>query len=251
MEFELAMRFGLLLARPGMLIAATPVVGGPFAPTHVRIGLAMLLALLSMPVVPVPQVASAGALVLVVGRELVIGLAMAMGLRAMVAGAQLGGHLSGSQLMLSYGSTIDPQGGVRSTLLAMLYGNLVLLTFLAINGHHMLLRGLAESYAALPIGAGTVDPSVAQGVMRLLGAVFVFGVRVAAPIIVVMLVVELGMGIVSRGAPSLNLMAVGMPIRLIVGLLAVAAVVPQLPALVRRFTEFFTAIAWQLTQGFR
>lgn len=251
MEFELAMRFGLLLVRPGMLIAATPVVGGPFAPTHVRIGLAMLLAVLSMPVVPVPAVRAAGEIALVAARELVIGLALAMGLRAMVAGAQLGGHLTGSQLMLSYGSTVDPQGGVRSTLIAMLYGNLVLLTFLAINGHHMLLRGLTESYVALPMGGGVVDPSVVQGVMRLLGAVFIFGVRVAAPIIVVMLVVEVGMGIVSRGAPSLNLMAVGTPIRLIVGLLAVAAVVPQLPALVRRFTEFFAAIAWQLAQGFR
>jgi flagellar biosynthetic protein FliR len=251
MEFALALRFGLLLARPGMLVAAAPVLGGAFAPVQVRIGLAMLCALLLVPAVPVPALTSLGDLTLILARELAIGLAMAMGLRAMLAGAQLGGHLTGSQLMLSYGSTIDPQGGVRSTMLAMLYGNLVLLTFLAIDGHHMLLRGLMASYTELPVGGGGIDPSIAQSVMRLLGSVFTFGVRTAAPVIVVMLIVEVGMGIVSRGAPALNLMAIGTPIRLIVGLLAIAAIVPQLPALVRRFTPFFTELAWQLVQGFR
>jgi len=251
MEFGLALRFALLLARPGMLIAAAPVLGGAFAPTYVRIGLVMLCAVLLVPAVPVPAIASLGALALILARELGIGLALAMGLRAMLAGAQLGGHLTGTQLMLSYGSTIDPQGGVRSTLLATLYGNLVLLTFLAVDGHHMLLRGLMTSYAELPIGGGGIDASIAQSVMQLLGAVFTFGARVAAPVIVVMLIVELGLGIVSRGAPVLNVMALGTPIRLIVGLLVIAAVVPLLPALVRRVTPYFTELAWQLAQGLR
>jgi flagellar biosynthetic protein FliR len=251
MDSEIAFRFGLLLARPGMLIAATPVVGGAFVPPLVRIGLAVLLAALSMATVPVPQATSLGALTLFAGRELAIGLAMAMGVRAMVAGAELGGYLMGSQLMLSYGSTIDPQGGVRSTVLATIYSNLVLLTFLAIDGHHMLLRGLAQSYATLPIGTGAVDPSIAQSVMRLLGAVFVFGVRVAAPVIVVMLVVDAALGIISRGAPALNLMTLGTPIRLSVGLLVIAAVVSQMPALVRHFTAFFVELGWRLAQGLR
>lgn len=250
MDADLAFRFGLLLARPGMLIAATPVVGSAFVPTIVRIGLAMLLAVLSIASVPVPAIASLGGLTLLVMRELAIGLALAMGVRALVAGAELGGYLMGSQLMLSYGSTVDPQGGVRSTVLATIYTNLVLLTFLAIDGHHMLLRGLAQSYETVPIGAGVIDVSIVQGVMRLLGAVFVFGVRVAAPVIVVMLIVEAALGIVSRGAPALNLMALGAPIRLIVGLLTVAAVVPQLPALVRRFTAFFLELGWGLAQAF-
>lgn len=250
MDADIAFRFGLLLARPGMLIAATPVVGSAFVPPIVRIGLTVLLAVLSIASVPVPAIVSLGGLLLLVARELAIGLAMAMGVRALVAGAELGGYLMGSQLMLSYGSTVDPQGGVRSTVLATIYTNLVLLTFLAIDGHHLLLRGLAQSYETVPIGAGVIDASIVQGVMRLLGAVFVFGVRVAAPVIVVMLIVEAALGIVSRGAPALNLMALGTPIRLIVGLLTIAAVVPQLPALVRRFTAFFMELGWRLAQAF-
>jgi len=251
MDLGLIVRMGLLIARPGMLIVGAPVFGGNFAPTHVRVGLALLIAIILLPVVAVPSVVTLSGLLLILARELAIGLALSLGLRALVAGAELGGHLSGSQLMLSYGSTIDPQGGVRSTIIATLYGNMTLLTFFAINGHHALLRGLTSSYTAIPIGLGAINESLARSVMQLLGVVFVFGLRLAAPVIVVMLIVELGTGLISRAAPSLNLQAVGTPIRLLVGLMTVAAVVPLVPGLSARFVNITAELALQVARAFR
>ena len=80
-----------------------------------RIGLAIVVAVLLLPAVPPETYASTSSLFLVVAREMAIGLVMALALRAVLAGAELGGHLTGSQLMLSYGSVVDPQGGVRSS----------------------------------------------------------------------------------------------------------------------------------------
>jgi flagellar biosynthetic protein FliR len=251
MDVDVFVRLGLVLARPGMLIAAAPVFGGHFAPAHVRIGLAMILSFILMPVVEVPPVATLAGIVMVVARELAIGLAMALGIRALIAGAELGGHLAGSQLMLSYGSTIDPQGGVRNTVLATLYGNLALLTFFAVNGHHALVRALSASYAAIPIGGGAIDSSLATSVMRLLGLVFTFGLRLAAPVVIVMLIVEVATGLISKAAPAVNLMVVGTPIRLIVGLLAVAAVIPMIPQLSSRFATLATEIGLQAARAFR
>ena len=251
MDPELAARFGLLLARPAMLVASVPAFGGQAAPPHARIGLALLLAVLSVPLVPVPAAASLTALGVLVARELAIGLALGLAVRAVLAGAELGGHLTSSQLMLSYGSVVDPQGGARNTLLATLYGNLALFTFFLIDGHHLLLRGLAASYQALPIGVGAIDQSLATSVMRLLGVVFVFGLRLAAPIIVVMLVAELATGLVSKAAPALNLMVVGTPVRLLVGLLAVAAAVSQIPGVTARFVPLALDIARDLAGAFR
>jgi flagellar biosynthetic protein FliR len=251
MDFGLLVRVGLLFARPGMLIMSAPVFGGQFAPTHVRIGLALLVTIILMPVVEVPNIISITELGLVLARELAIGLAFSLSLRALISGAELGGHLTGSQLMLSYGSTIDPQGGVRSTVIAVLYGNLTLLTFFAVNGHHALLRGLTNSYLALPIGMGNVDESLVRGVMQLLGVVFVFGLRLAAPIIVVMLIVELGTGLISRAAPAITLQVIGTPVRILVGLLAVAATVPLVPGLAARFVTIASEIALQIAQAFR
>lgn len=251
MDLDLLVRIGLLVARPSMVVMSAPTFGGQSAPPYVRVGLALLLAVLSLPLVPVPPVPTLAALGVIVLRELAIGLALGLSVRAVLAGAELGGHITSSQLMLSYGSLIDPQGGARNTLLATLYGNLALITFFAINGHHVLLRGLAASYQALPIGVGAIDGTLAASVTRLLGVVFEFGLRLAAPIIVVMLVVELATGLVSKAAPALNLMVVGTPVRLIVGLLVVAAVVPQIPGVTARFVALAIEAGQALARGLR
>lgn len=251
MDFSVLVRIGLVLARPATLIMTAPVFGGAFAPTHVRVGLALLLTIIIMPVVPVPSVVSLTGLVVLLAREIAIGLAMSMSLRALLAGAELGGHITGSQLMLSYGSTIDPQGGVRSTVIATLYGNLALLTFFTINGHHALLRGLTNSYQSIPIGVGSIDPSLARSVMQIFGLVFGFGLRLAAPVVVVMLVVELGSALIARAAPAINLQVIGTPVRIVVGLLAVSAVVSLVPGLSQRFVNVAMEAALQLARGFR
>jgi len=232
-EFSIMAQLGILVARPGALIATAPAFGGAFALPPVRMGLAVVIAVLVAPAVPAASFASTAGLGLVVAREMAIGVLMALALRAVLAGAELGGHLTGSQLMLSYGSVVDPQGGVRNNLIANLYGNLALLTFLAMNGHHALLTALAASYTAIPIGEGGVGASLGGTVVQLLGIIFVLGARLAAPIVVVMLLVEVGTAIMARVAPSLNLLAVAPPIRITVGLLAVAAMAPLVPSIVR------------------
>ena len=80
-------------------------------------------------------------LALVIAREVAIGLSLAFVLRALIAGAEFAGHLSGQQIGFNYGATIDPQSGVRNNMLATLYGSLATLGFLAINGHHAAVAG--------------------------------------------------------------------------------------------------------------
>ena len=74
-------------------------------------------------------------------------------MQALVAGVELAGHLSGYQIGYSYGATIDPMSGVRNNTVTALFGLVAVLTLLSVNGHHAVLRALAASYEALPIGA--------------------------------------------------------------------------------------------------
>ncbi len=250
-EFSVMAQLGILVARPGALIAGAPAFGGAFAPAPVRMGLAIVVAILLVPAVPTAVITSPASLVLVVAREMAIGALLALSLRAIIAGAELGGHLTGSQLMLSYGSVVDPQGGVRNNLVAALYGNLALLTFLAMNGHHMLLRTLAASYEALPIGISGIGPTLGATVVQLLGTIFVLGARLAAPIVVVMLLVEVGTALMARVAPSLNLLAVAPPIRVAVGLIAMAAMVPFVPPIIRAASSTLGDLALRAAGAFR
>ena len=98
-----------------------------------------------------------------------------MSIRALVAAAELAGQLVGFQMGLSYAAIVDPQSGVRNNLLAALYGNIAIITFLLMNGHHAFLRALRDSYDSLPMGVGHIGSSLPAAVMALLGLVFSFG----------------------------------------------------------------------------
>jgi flagellar biosynthetic protein FliR len=217
---------GFLLVRPGTLILSAPAFGGAYAPAPVKVGLTLVLALALLPATPVPLPASTLGVVGVIAREGAIGLALGTAIRALVAAAELAGQLAGFQMGLSYSAIVDPQSGVRNNLLGSLYGNLAMVIFLLVNGHHAFLRALRDSYDALPIGAGQIGASLPQAVIGLLGVVFTFGARLAAPLVAVLVVTELALALVARSAPALNLMVVGAPVRLLIGLILLGLTAP-------------------------
>jgi len=251
MDLSVLERFAMLLVRPGMLVALAPAIGGAQLPTQVKVGLTVLLGLGLLPSVAVPRNLPELTLAVVIAREAVIGLSLAFALRALIAGAEFAGHLSGQQIGFSYGATIDPQSGVRNNMLATLYGLLATLGFLAINGHHTVLRALAQSYAGLPIGGGHIDPSIVASVRDTLGLVFIVGVRLAAPVIVVLLIVELAVGLISRSSPALSFMVIGYPIRLMIGLALLAALIPTIPAVTNSLVDNVLMTGANLARAFR
>jgi flagellar biosynthetic protein FliR len=244
-------RFALLLVRPAMLVMLAPGIGGQHIPSPVKIALTVFIAIGLLPAVRVPSELPDLSLALVVGREMAIGLSLAFVLRALMVGAEFAGHLSGQQIGFSYGATVDPQSGVRNNMLAILYGMLATLGFLAINGHHSLLRALAESYAGLPIGVGHLDPSILQAVRDILALVFVVGLRLAAPIVVVLLVVELAVGLISRTSPALSYMVIGYPIRIIVGMALLAALIGTIPAVTNSLLDTVLTTGANAAKAFR
>ena len=246
-------QFGLLLVRPGMLILVAPIFGGNYAPAPVKIGLTVLIALALMPLVNMPApTENAISIALIVMREAAIGLALGMAVRVFVNAVELAGHMSGFQLGLSYSAIVDPQSGVRNNLIATLYANLVLVTFFLVNGHHAVLRALGASYEQVPLGGGgQVSAALVGTVVEMLGLVFVLGTRLAAPLVLVLLVVELAMGLVSRAAPMLNLMVIGAPLRLLVGLLVLGVMIPMVSRVATGAADAVVQLGMQGAQAFR
>jgi flagellar biosynthetic protein FliR len=244
-------KFGLLLVRPGMLVIGAPVLGGTFAPAPVKVAITVLLALVLAPTVAVPALASDVSLTLLIAREVVIGLSLGLAVRALIAAAELGGHLGGYQIGFSYAATVDPVSGVRNSVITSLYGLLAMLAFFAVNGHHQILRAMVASYEGLPIGGGHLDPSILTGVREILALIFTVGLRLAAPLVLVLLIVELAVGLVSRSAPSLNFMIVGYPVRLLVGLLVLAATVGTVQQVIASVVEGTIDLGLNLAAAFR
>jgi flagellar biosynthetic protein FliR len=249
--FDLAAGLALLLVRPGMIVMATPFFGALNAPTQIRVGLTLLLAVLMAMSAPVPASRPATGLAVVILREIAIGLAIAMAVRVLIGAAEFAGHFIGYQIGLSLGSLIDPQSGVRNNILAMLYANVVVVLCLATNVHHTLIRALRDSYTALPIGFGAIGGSLVSSVADLLGVVFMLGLRISAPVVVVLVLVEFALGLLARVAPSLNVIIAGAPVRIVAGLLVLAASLVGLPALLSRYVPTVFERAAGLAAGFR
>ena len=237
---------GILLVRPGVLVAASPVFGGPFVPMPIRIALTLILAVLMLPAVTLPALGTATAIVVVVGWEVVVGLALALSIRVLVAGAEFAGYVAGFQIGLSYAAVVDPASGMRGNMVSVLYGSLATVSFFGVNGHHALLKALARSYEALPPGVWRVDAGMGAAVVRLLGMVFLVGMQLAMPIVIALLMVEVALGFASRVAPALNLMALGFPIRIGVGLLALATSIHVVPGAVARYAPAAIELASRL-----
>jgi flagellar biosynthetic protein FliR len=242
---------GLLLVRPSTLIMTAPTFGGVFAPAPVKLGLTLFLALALVNQTPVPAIGSAVGIVLVIAREMAIGLALSLATRALMAAAEMGGHLAGFQMGLSYAATIDPASGVRNNVLSTLYSNVAMVAFLLTNTHHAFLRALRDSYERLPIGAGQIGASLPQAITEMLGLVFSFGVRLAAPLIIVLLVAELALALVSRSAPALNLMVVSAPIRLLLGLALLGVVAPAAMGVLNNLSGSVLRLGIHAAEAFR
>lgn len=250
-DLAVVVRFGLLLVRPGMLVMVAPALGGTYAPAPVKVATTVLLALVLAPTVAVSPASTDVSLTLIIAREVVIGLSLGLAVRAIMGAAELGGHLSGYQIGFSYAATIDPVSGVRNSVITSLYGLLAMLAFFAVNGHHQVLRALVASYDGLPIGGGHVNASLLTSVRDILGLIFIVGVRLAAPLVVVLLIVELAVGLMSRSAPALNFMAIGYPVRVVVGLIVLAAMVGTIPQVIATVVDRSLGIGLQLAAAFR
>ncbi|MEO8084653.1 MAG: flagellar biosynthetic protein FliR [Ardenticatenales bacterium] len=250
--FAAAAGFALLLVRPGMIVMGTPFLGALNAPPQVRVGLIAFLAILMAAATPTPVTLPAAGLAIVIVREMAIGMAIALSARVLISGAEFAGQFAGYQIGLSLGALIDPQSGVRNNVLALLYGNLAVVICFATNAHHAVLRALGDSYTMLPLGLGNgIGPSLGTSVGHILGMIFLLGMRIAAPLIVVLLLVELALGLVARVAPSLNVMIAGAPVRVVAGLLVIALTVSGLPTLITRFLPAVLSLSAETVRAFR
>ena len=250
-ELPVLARLALLLVRPGVIVALAPTFGGLYAPARTKVGLTVMLALGLLPSVIVPPAVDAAALGGFIAREFVIGLALGLAVRALVGGVEFAGHLSGQQMGLTYAGTIDPSSGAKNTVVTSMFNMVAVLTLFAIDGHHTILRALAASYTGLPVGDGGVSASLVTSVRETLALVFVTAVRLAAPMVVVLLITEVVIGLISRVTPALSFMVIGYPIRMLLGLFVLGLVVATVPGVVHSLSDRTVRLALDAAAAFR
>ncbi len=227
------------------LIIAEPVLGHRNVPVRAKIGLAILIAVIIGPMLPnipnVPLFSAQGFLIAI--QQLLIGLSMGFVVRLVVTAAETAGQLMGLQMGLGFAVFFDPQTSAQTAVIGQFMGLFTTLIFLATNGHYLVMTALVESFRVLPVGS---QPLAAKGFLLIAqsGAdIFLYGLLIALPVIATLLVANVSFGILSRAAPQLNLFAVGFPVTLAVGFLALYVMIPLLgPTLLNLFDHALETI---------
>jgi flagellar biosynthetic protein FliR len=207
------------LLRIGGFVLTAPIASETMVPARVKIVLTLALAVLLAPLAPVPAQLSifSGAGAWAAVQELLIGVAIGMVVQLAFDALTLAGQTISMTMGLGFATLIDPQRGANTAVLGQLFIIFAALTYLAINGHLVLLGALAKSFQTLPIGAAGIDRGFFWTVAAWGARVFEAGLLIALPAVAALVIVNLALGVVTRAAPQLNLFGVGFPVTMLAG----------------------------------
>jgi flagellar biosynthetic protein FliR len=168
------------------------------------------------------------------GAEVLLGIAVGFTASLFIHGVRMAGQLAGIQMGLGFSSLVDPMTGDQTTVLARFMGLSALMVVLAFNGHLILLRGVAYSFHQLPPGAAWMSLAhVAAGVPSSGATLFVTALLVAAPALVTVFCLKMGMALLARAAPQMHILAVGFIVTIVVGVITIALTLTSLGDTVR------------------
>ena len=226
--------------RVGALLMAMPLIGTRALPARIRVIAALALSMALAPLLPAPPAWSGldAATVLSVARELALGVAMGFMLRLVFEAGALAGELISQGSGLSFAQMSDPLRGVQSGVVGQWFYIAFGLLFFAANGHLAMIALLVHSYEVLPIGTALPDVEASLRIApEFFSVVLRGGVTLALPVMVALLAVNLAFGVLSRAAPALNPIQLGLPISVLVGLFLIAMLAGELGPPVQRLYD--------------
>ena len=227
--------------RVGALLVAAPTFGARTVPARVRVILAILIALVIFPQVPVPDgvAVMSGGGALLVAREVLIGVSLGFLLQLLFAAFATAGEVVALSMGLAFASVVDPDRGVSVPVVGQHFVVLATLLFLALDGHLALLVLLLESFTLLPPAASGLPAEGFWELAQWVSRMFEAAILVALPAATALLVASISMGLIARSAPQLNIFAVGFPMSLMLGIVALLF---SLPLILPQFEQLLAAV---------
>lgn len=213
--------FALVFLRISAFVLAMPVFGVGNVPSPVKILFSLVMSFVIFPSVGWQKMQAdpeSVAIATLVVKEVFIGLAFGFLSRAFFMALGMAGQLISVSLGVSSGQLFNPTIGETSTAFDQFYGILAGLFFLAINGHHLLIGSVAESYSLIPLDQLTVNLTGLGGVTGLVSSAMAIGLKAAAPVMISILFVNVGMALIGRAVPQINIFITSLPVNTMVGL---------------------------------
>src|ERR1700677_2775418 len=238
----LAAAFMLVFARVGAMVMLLPGLGESNIPVRIKLAIALLLTLVILPLHRNAfhvDMQSLPALLVLMLHEIIIGVVLGATARVTLAALQVAGSVIAQQLGLGFVTSIDPTQGQQGLLVGNFLTMLGITLLFATDSHHLVIAALSDSYAVFAPGDMLASGDVAALATRAFAAAFKIGMQLAAPFLVFGLVFNVGLGVLGRLMPQMQVYFVGVPLSILAGFLIFAVV---LTAMMGSFLDYFIAV---------
>lgn len=220
-------RFVVVLARVAGIFSVAPLFGQAKVPAQVRIIVSVAIAMLISPIVSPPDPgASPLKLIAVLAGEAAVGLAIGYVAVLIVSAAQTAGELIDYSIGFGLAGVADPVTGVHMPVVSQFLHLVMTMLFLATGAHQLLIKALVDSYGWAGPGSGLDAGAAFSPIMAIFISVFLTSLKIAAPILGILLLCDIALGLVARTTPQMNLLMVGFPLKIGVGIAAVSLGTP-------------------------
>ncbi len=214
--------FLFILLRTGIFISLLPIIGGKQMPPQFRIGLAVFISLLLTPVVNF-TIAENNIAILII-KEIIIAMVLGFAVRFVFLAVNMAGTFISYAMGLSMATVFNPEVG-QDTVVSEIYGIMTTLLFLVLDAHHDLIFVFVKSFELLPIGKLNIVPLLPEVVAMATG-LFVMAIKIAAPVMVGLLIVQLLSGFLYKVAPQMNIFFVALPLNIFLGIMLMILSIP-------------------------
>lgn len=235
--------FFLVLVRVLMILMIAPILGTGRFPAQVRIGLALFLAAMLLPIQPQREQAwEALRFGVCVGQEVVTGLMVGFASTIAFTGVQMAATFIGLQSGFRMASMLNPNLSdviqQRGSSLEQIYTILVVMLFLTVDGHHWVLVGIQRTFQLVPAGEFALSPFSLDRLLALTGMMFDTALFLAIPVLGTLLLVSLALAIVARAVPQVQVVFLGAPLKMGLGMLTLGFAIPWMAVfIVERFSR--------------
>jgi flagellar biosynthetic protein FliR len=242
----LAATFMLVFARVGAMVMLLPGFGETNIPVRVKLGIALLLTLIILPLHRTAyqvDLSSMSSLAVLMVHEIIIGIVLGATARVTLSALAVAGSVIAQQLGLGFVTAVDPTQGQQGLLIGNFLTILGITLLFATDTHHLVIAALNESYRIFSPGELMSSGDVAALATRAFAAAFKIGMQLSAPFLVFGLVFNIGLGVLARLMPAMQVYFVGVPLSIMIGFLIFALV---LSAMMGTYLNYFTGVMHEL-----
>jgi len=242
----LAAAFMLVFARVAAMVMLLPALGEQNIPVRIKIGAAVLLTLIILPLHQHDfhiDMQSLSSLIMLMVQEILIGIVLGATARVTMAALQVAGSIIAQQMGLGFVTSIDPTQGEQGVLVGNFLTMLGVTLLFATDSHHLLIAALNDSYKIFAPGEVAATGDIASLATQAFAAAFKLGLQLAAPFLVFGLVFNIGLGVLARLMPQMQVYFVGVPLSIFAGFLIFALV---LTAMMGTFLAYFDGVIHQM-----